>query len=75
MEACFKASRGELITHTSTISTNGPQNRGLCLKLCLNIKGNMNELSSNVLVGNKPSTLQTSRAVAHGASPGYPVAL
>ncbi len=35
----------------------------------------MDELSSDVLVGNKPSTLQISRVVAHGASLGYLVAL
>ncbi len=58
MEACFKASRGKLITHTSTINNKGPRGGGYCLKLCLNIKGQMHELSSYVLVGNKPSTLQ-----------------
>jgi hypothetical protein len=68
MEACFKASRGELIAHTSTISKDGPQGGGLWPELCLNFKGKIHELSSNVLVGNKPSTLQTSRAIAHGAS-------
>ena len=75
MEPCCKASRGELITHTSTISNDGPQSEGLWLKLCLNIKSKMDELSSDVLVGNKPSTLQISRVVAHGASLGYLVAL
>ena len=70
MEACFKLSRGKPITHTSTISKDGPHSGGLWPELCLNIKGKMNELSSNVLVGNKPSTLQTSRVIAHGASLG-----
>jgi hypothetical protein len=35
----------------------------------------MDELCFNVLVENKPSTLQTSLAIAHGASLGYLVAL
>ena len=39
MEACFKASRGELITHKSTISKDGPRCGGLWPELCLNLKG------------------------------------
>ena len=68
MEAWFKASRGELITHTAAISNDGPQGGGLWLNLCLNFKGKIHELSFDVLVGNKPSTLQTSFAIARGAS-------
>ena len=70
MEACFKASRGELIAHTSTISKDGPQGGGLWPELCLNFKGKIYELSFDVLVGNKPSTSQTSLAVARDDSIG-----
>jgi hypothetical protein len=70
MEARFEASRSELITHTSTISNNGPQGGGLWPELCLNFKGKMYEVSSSVLVGIKPSTLQTSLAFAYRASLG-----
>jgi hypothetical protein len=70
MESCFQASRGEFITHRSTVSKDGPQGGGLWLKLCLKVKGKIHALSHNVLVGNKPSTLQTSRAIAHDSSIG-----
>jgi hypothetical protein len=39
IEACFKALRGKLTTHTSTISKDGPRGGGLWPELCLNLKG------------------------------------
>jgi hypothetical protein len=70
METCFEASHGEFITHTSTLSNKRPLGGCWWLKLCLNFKGKIYELSFDVLVGNKPSTSQTSLAVARDASIG-----